>query len=299
MGHPVSRSGFAEPEPEVPIWSPLANPGHVRQTRFALNNCGLAAGNPAASDDLICTHAAPIDPRRAPLAINGGPTQTQALCTAAGAHAASCAAVSPAINAGNNSLLPTDALDFDGDGDTVELIPFDQRGLGFDRIFNTIVDIGAFESQPTFLWHRFENQVDVRDGPNNQPDGHVVADDVIAIINYINAKGSGPIPANAAVGIPFGFLDTEKDNKKLVASDVIAVINFINAHPCVSEAEAASSFAASPANPSVDEILLLIATNTARQGRRTRRGGYLATRRFGAECQSPQSTSCSCQNWVA
>jgi len=64
-----------------------------------------------------------------------------------------------------------------------------------------------------------------------------VADDVLAIINFINAKGSGPIPANAVTGTPFGFLDTEKDNQ-IVAGDVLNVINFMNAHPGGSEAPA-------------------------------------------------------------
>jgi hypothetical protein len=57
------------------------------------------------------------------LANNGGPTRTHALV-----------AGSPALNAGNNSHLPTD-------------MPFDQRGTGFSRMVSGIVDIGAFEAQ--------------------------------------------------------------------------------------------------------------------------------------------------------
>ena len=52
-----------------------------------------------------------------------GPTQTQAL-----------PASSPAIDAGNNSLVPAGVTN-------------DQRGPGFPRIFNGTVDIGAFERQ--------------------------------------------------------------------------------------------------------------------------------------------------------
>jgi CSLREA domain-containing protein len=69
-----------------------------------------------------------------PLANNGGPTLTHALLPG-----------SPAINAGSNANLPADILDLDSDGDTIETIPFDQRGL--PRISNTTVDIGAFESR--------------------------------------------------------------------------------------------------------------------------------------------------------
>ncbi|NJM24118.1 MAG: VCBS repeat-containing protein [Richelia sp. SM1_7_0] len=37
----------------------------------------------------------------------------------------------------------------DGDGNTTETLPVDQRGTGFARIFGGRVDIGAFEVQPT------------------------------------------------------------------------------------------------------------------------------------------------------
>ncbi len=59
------------------------------------------------------------------LANNGGVTQTVAI-----------ALNSPAVNAGNNAIIPT--------GFTT-----DQRGSGFNRIVNGTVDIGAFENQYT------------------------------------------------------------------------------------------------------------------------------------------------------
>ncbi|MFB2935939.1 choice-of-anchor Q domain-containing protein [Aerosakkonemataceae cyanobacterium BLCC-F154] len=83
--------------------------------------------------DRVGTITNPIDPRLAPLADNGGATLTHALL-----------AESPAVNAGSNENLPVDNLDLDGDGDTDELLPVDQRG--FDRIQNGFVDIGAYES---------------------------------------------------------------------------------------------------------------------------------------------------------
>ena len=56
------------------------------------------------------------------LSDNGGPTLTHALVTG-----------SPAIEAGDPSI-----------SDPPE---FDQRGAGFDRIFNLVIDIGSIESQ--------------------------------------------------------------------------------------------------------------------------------------------------------
>lgn len=69
-----------------------------------------------------------------PLADNGGPTQTQALALG-----------SPAVDAGDNSLLPLDRTDQDGDGNLDEVIPFDQRGSGFERVLAAAIDIGAVE----------------------------------------------------------------------------------------------------------------------------------------------------------
>ena len=65
---------------------------------------------------------------------NGGPMKTLALVSG-----------SPAINAGNNSLIPADTFDRDGDGNTTESEPFDQRGSGFARVVGGRVDIGAVE----------------------------------------------------------------------------------------------------------------------------------------------------------
>ena len=66
---------------------------------------------------------------------NGGTTSTYALVP-----------TSPAINAGNNANIPADTTDIDGDGNTSEPIPFDQRGNGFNRIKFATGDIGAYES---------------------------------------------------------------------------------------------------------------------------------------------------------
>jgi uncharacterized delta-60 repeat protein len=85
--------------------------------------------------DIVGTIAAPLNPRLGALANNGGTTQTHALLND-----------SPAINAGNNAALPTDTYDLDGDSNTTETLPVDQRGTGFARQIGSRVDIGAVES---------------------------------------------------------------------------------------------------------------------------------------------------------
>ncbi len=70
-----------------------------------------------------------------PLQSNGGPTATFALLSG-----------SSAVNTGSNALVPADTLDIDGDGNTTEALPYDQRGAGFPRIVGGTVDIGAYES---------------------------------------------------------------------------------------------------------------------------------------------------------
>ncbi|OYD97919.1 hypothetical protein CDG76_03585 [Nostoc sp. 'Peltigera membranacea cyanobiont' 210A] len=51
-----------------------------------------------------------------------------------------------AVNAGNNANIPTDTTDLDKNGNTTEAIPFDQGGIGFNRVKFATVDIGADES---------------------------------------------------------------------------------------------------------------------------------------------------------
>lgn len=86
----------------------------------------------------IGTAAVPLNPVIGPLANNGGPTLTHALL-----------AGSPGLNAGNNAVVAADTFDLDGDSDTTEPVPFDQRGTGFFRTIGT-VDIGAIELQKAF-----------------------------------------------------------------------------------------------------------------------------------------------------
>jgi hypothetical protein len=81
--------------------------------------------------------------------------------------------------------------------------------------------------------------LDVTGSTTSQPDGFIVAGDVLGVINYINAQGSGPVPASAPFGPPYP--DTNGDNQ-VAADDVIAIINYLNAgNPSEAEGEAAQS----------------------------------------------------------
>lgn len=83
-------------------------------------------GTPSNGDDFLAGE----------LADNGGGVPTVAILPGGTAH-----------NAGDNSALPTDNTDLDTDSNTSEPLPVDARGR--DRVADTTVDIGAFESNNT------------------------------------------------------------------------------------------------------------------------------------------------------
>ena len=55
-----------------------------------------------------------------------------------------------AINNGDNSTIPADTFDLDGDNDTTESLPVDARGTGFARQLLSSVDIGAVEAPVSY-----------------------------------------------------------------------------------------------------------------------------------------------------
>ncbi len=77
-----------------------------------------------------------IDPMLGPLQDNGGPTLTHRPLPG-----------SPALDSGLQSAVPPDTFDLDGDGNTAEPVPFDQRGVGYLRGVGSAVDVGAVEAQ--------------------------------------------------------------------------------------------------------------------------------------------------------
>jgi hypothetical protein len=88
------------------------------------------------------------------------------------------------------------------------------------------------------------NGRDVTDGSlTGPPDGKITAGDALAIVNYINSKGSGLIQS-ATPSPP--YLDVDGDDQA-TATDVLLIVNYINAHP--GQSEASDSFGESGVDP--------------------------------------------------
>ena len=100
-----------------------------------IGNSGTATGfTNGADNDQVGNFASFLNPYLAPLANNGGPTQTHRPLE-----------ISPVINGGLSANLPVDTYDLDEDGDTAETLSVDQRGLGYARVNGFAVDIGSVE----------------------------------------------------------------------------------------------------------------------------------------------------------
>ena len=113
---------------------------------------------------------------------NGGTTQTHALL-----------ATSSAVEAGSNANLPVDTFDLDGDANTAETLPVDQRGTGFPRVADSAdvdtiqtVDIGAFELHPSI--EDIGNQTTDEDTVKNVTFN--LGDDTGSLINTVTATSS-------------------------------------------------------------------------------------------------------------
>jgi len=108
-------------------------------TQTIISSGGNVIGNVGAittmgGTDVAGTTATPVNPLLDPLADNGGPTLTHAI-----------RAGSPALNRGLVANIPADIADADGDSNTTEPAPYDQRGVGYGRNVGTAPDAGAFE----------------------------------------------------------------------------------------------------------------------------------------------------------
>jgi uncharacterized repeat protein (TIGR01451 family) len=114
-------------------------------------------------------------PNLGALASNGGPTQTMLPLPG-----------SPAINAGNPANLPADTFDLDGDSNTAEPLPVDQRG--FARVVGANFDLGAVETNYTIT------------ATAGTPQSAVITSAFAAAMKA-NVKESG----NNQIGIPVTF----------------------------------------------------------------------------------------------
>ena len=99
------------------------------------NSGGLTDGTAGNLVGMSGSGVLPIDSIIAPLADNAGPTLTHALVEDG-----------PAVDRGNNLFAKLPPFD-----DAAPALSFDQRGPVFDRVFNSTVDIGAFEWAPEIM----------------------------------------------------------------------------------------------------------------------------------------------------
>jgi hypothetical protein len=124
----------------------------------------------------------------------------------------------------------------------------------------------TIEVNKTHVWHNAAIPADVTG------DGTVAADDVIAVINYINSAKPGLVVEDGRGGGP--YIDTTGDGH-IAADDVVVVINYINAHPAKhaeGEASISSDSAAVNQQPLLPEglsadLLNLLAGDVATQGK--------------------------------
>jgi len=178
----------------------------IMATSFGGQNCdgtGVEQGSHNLSSDATCFSSPDLlntNPLLAPLANNGGPTQTLALCTAAGVPGAACSGPSPAIDAGDDSIT----------GPPLNLTT-DQRGLA--RQSGQHVDIGAYEVQATTA----AACVGDCDGS-----GDVTIDELITMVNI--ALGSAPLSACTAG-------DADGSGTVEITEIITAVNNTLNACP--------------------------------------------------------------------
>ncbi|ODH03334.1 hypothetical protein A4S05_20040 [Nostoc sp. KVJ20] len=114
------------------------------------------------TNSIVGNSVNPIDSKLGPLENNGGVTLTNAPLVG-----------SPAINAGNNALIPVG-------------VTTDQRGAGFDRISGSKVDIGAYEVQ-TFAGDGGQNKFVIGLNEGTQ------------IITNFGGVGKGTNPTNAVI----------------------------------------------------------------------------------------------------
>jgi hypothetical protein len=148
--------------------------------------------------DQTGTSGTPLDARLAPLANNGGSTQTHALLTSGPA--------SPAIDAGSNSNLDMNAAEFD----------VDQRGA--ERVLGSSVDAGAFESGSNAIF--VTTKQDVVDGG----DGVISLREAVNIANAADGNDVIVLPAGRFELSLFGSLEDSNLSGDLDITDGVTIV---------------------------------------------------------------------------
>ena len=145
---------------------------------------GCAGIVDGADNDRAGTAASPIDPVLGPLQDNGGQSRTHALLSG-----------SPALDTGDSS--------FDENSFTPALNT-DQRGTGFPRVQNNVIDIGAFERAPAPEIEVSESGSDVPDNDGSLEYGTTTVGDPVTKTFTISNTGNAELTVSAP-SIPDGF----------------------------------------------------------------------------------------------
>ena len=148
---------------------------------YAAGCTGIVNG---ANNDRAGTAASPIDPVLGPLQDNGGQSRTHALLTG-----------SPALDTGKPSF---DANSF------APALTTDQRGTGFPRVQNNIIDIGAFEKAPAPEIEVSESGSDVPDGDGSVDYGATTVGSPVTKTFVISNTGNAVLTVSAP-SLPDGF----------------------------------------------------------------------------------------------
>jgi len=140
---------------------------------------------------------------------------------------------SPCIDTGSNAALPPDTADLDGDGDTTEPIPLDLDGNA--RIFNGVVDMGAYELQETPIvtlsgWVWMDESSDFGYSLDENDLVYFVSFWAVWYYNFTTGLWSGEGPADwIYVDWPFFYvLDTDTMMFVLPPEDGLWVYHFSN-----------------------------------------------------------------------
>jgi len=141
-------------------------------------------------------------------------------------------AVQPAVSA-NGTLTFTPAPNAHGTAMVVVVLHDGGGGTDASSPASFKIEVAKLHKLHNAADAGSRNGLDVTGSISTAPDGFISAGDVLAIINYINSKGSGAIPASVPIAPPYCDVDA---NDQVVALDVIQIINYINSHPGQSEA---------------------------------------------------------------